>query len=166
MNRTEGNNAELQMKEAQRAIIQGYSQKLPMMIVKAVAEEFGEKGWAIMQKAAEQFGRERAHILQEALSIDVNDARSLGKIFDFEDSLGGVKGEWVESSPARAKKNETKCGARHVYKDYPLFCERILYWIARSTISELNPDMEIEDFCHGKLMARGDEMCEVVVKRK
>ena len=152
------------MKLAQRAIVQGYAARLPMMIVKAVASEFGEKGWAVLQKVAEQFGRERAQILKEALEIDVNNARSLGKVFDFEDSLGGIKGEWVESSPKQAKKLETKCALHHLYNDFPPYCEKILYWIASATIKELNPNAELEDFARVKCMVHGDDVCEVVLE--
>jgi len=159
-------NKEELMKLAQRAVIQGYSAKLPMMMVKAVVDKFGKKGWAVLQKAAEQFGRERAQILKEALEIDINDASSLGKVFDFEDGLSGVRGEWVESSPNRAKKLETKCVPFNVYKDFPPYCEKLLYWIARATIKELNPNAELEDFAKAKCMAHGDDVCELTIELK
>jgi hypothetical protein len=154
------------MKSAKRAIVQGYAAKLPMMIVKAVAEEFGEKGWAVMQKASEQFGKERAQILKEALDIDVNDARSLGKVFDFEDGLSGIVGEWIESSAKRAKKLEKKCSPHYVYNDFPPYCEKILYWIANATIKELNRNAELEDFAKVKCMVHGDDVCEINVEIK
>jgi len=74
---------------AKRTIIQGYAAKLPMMVARGIAEEFGDKGWNVLEKVCDQFGRERAEILKEALEIDVEDARSLGKVFDFEDGLRG-----------------------------------------------------------------------------
>jgi len=154
------------IKSAERVIIQGYAAKFPMMIVKAVADEFGEKGWAVMQKASEQFGKERAQILKEALEIDINDARSIGKVFDFEDSLSGIIGEWIESSPKQAKRLEKKCSPHYVYNDFPPYCEKILYWIARATIKELNPNAELEDFAKVKCMVHGDDVCEVNVTIK
>lgn len=96
----------------------------------------------------------------------VKDARSLGKIFDFEDSLSGIKGEWVESSPNRAKKVETKCGPHHIFKDFPPYCEKFLYWIARGTLKELNVNAELGDFAKVKCIARGDDICEVIIEQE
>lgn len=159
-------NKEELMKLAKRAIVQGYAVKLPMMMVRAITEEFGEKGWAVLQKTAEQFGRERAQILREALGTDVNDARSLGKVFDYEDGLSGIQGEWVESSPKRAKKVETKCAASNIFKEFPPYCEKFLYWIARATIKEFNTHAELRDFAKGRCMAHGDSVCDAIIEIK
>lgn len=157
-------NKESLMKAAGRTIAQGYAARLPMMMVKAVTEEFGEKGWKVLRRVAEQFGRERADILKRALEVDVNDARSLGKIFDFEDDLNGVKGEWIESSPEKATKCETKCSASQVFKDFPPYCEKMLYWLSEATIRELNPNAKLRDFSKVRCKVHGDDVCEVGIE--
>ncbi len=156
------NKADLE-KQARRRVMQDYMARWPLFMSKAVVEEFGEKGWAVIEGVAKRIGRERAQLLKEALEIDVNDARSLGKVFDFEDSMNGVAGEWVESGRKRAVKRETRCAAAQIFKDFPPYCGKLMCALARATIEELNPKATLNDFSAGKLLAKGDDYCEVCV---
>ena len=57
------------------------------LLFPAVNGLFGKKGIKALQLIMYQMGIDRAPILKEALNIDVNDARSLGRILDFDDGL-------------------------------------------------------------------------------
>jgi len=151
------------VKKAKRRVMQDYMARWPLFMSEAVVEEFGDKGWAVIEGVAKRIGRERAQLLKDALEIDVNDARSLGKVFDFEDGMNGVSGEWVESGKKRAVKRETRCAAAEIFKDFPNYCGRLMCTLARATIEELNPKATLNDFSQGKLLAKGDDCCEVCV---
>ena len=150
------------MKEARRAVVQGWAAKWPLMVVKAMVDEFGDAAWEVLKRMAEEFGRQRAPILKEALEIDVNDARSLGQIFDFEDSMNGIFGEWIESSPQRAVKREYKCVPARMYMDFPDYCAKLMTWVADATVRAMNPNAEVKPF--EKLIPRGDDCCLVAVE--
>jgi hypothetical protein len=158
-------NTEL-MKKAKRRVMQDYMARWPLFMSQAVVAEFGEQGYAVIEEVAKRIGRERAALLKEALEIDVNDARSLGKVFDFEDGMNGVSGEWVEAGRKRAVKHETRCAAAAIFKDFPDYCGRIMCTLARATIEELNPKATLNTFAEGKLIVKGDDYCEVCVSIK
>lgn len=151
------------LKEAKRRVMQDYMARWPLFMSKKVTETFGEKGWQVIEEVARKIGRERAQLLKEALDIDVNDARSLGKVFDFEDSMNGVSGEWIEATQKRAVKKETKCVAAEIFKDFPDYCGRLMCTLAKATIEELNPKAKLNDFSAGKLLAKGDDYCQVCI---
>ncbi|MBI4596768.1 MAG: L-2-amino-thiazoline-4-carboxylic acid hydrolase [Candidatus Tectomicrobia bacterium] len=151
------------LKEAKRRVMQDYMARWPLFMAKKVTETFGEKGWQVIEEVARTIGRERAQLLKEALEIDVNDARSLGKVFDFEDSMNGVSGEWIEATRKRAVKKETQCVAAEIFKDFPEYCGRLMCTLAKATIEELNPKAKLNDFSSGKLLAKGDDYCQVCI---
>lgn len=120
------------LKEAKRRVMQDYMARWPLFMSKKVTETFGEKGWQFIEEVARKIGRERAKLLKEALEIDVNDARSLGKVFDFEDSMNGVAGEWIETTQKRAVKKETKCVASGILRTSPSTADdSCTHWLKR-----------------------------------
>lgn len=151
------------MKMAKKAIIQGYAAKLPMLIVKNVVEAFGDKGWEVLERSAKEFATYRAPMLK-VLVDDSESARSLGKIFDFEDGLSGVKGEWEESGRREAVKREEKCVPSEVYKEFPDYCGKFLWIIMNETIKLINHKAEVTPFKEVKCIAYGDTCCEIRVQ--
>jgi len=154
---------EKELKMAKMSVVQGYAARLPMLIVKNVVETFGERGWEALEKAAKEFADYRAPLMK-VLVEEPENARSLGNIFDFEDGLSGVKGEWVESGPKSAVKAEKECVACEVFKEYPDYCGRFLWAIANETLKLLNPEAELTPFNKGKCLAYGDDSCEVKIR--
>jgi len=151
---------------AKRSVVQGYAARLPMMMVRNVVEAFGEKGWEVLEKAAREFAAYRAPLMKVVVE-DPENARSLGSIFDFEDALSGVKGEWVETGAKEALKIERKCVASEVFKEYPDYCGRFLSKIAEETVRLMNPKAEVTPFHQAKCMVYGNtDVCEVRVKIK
>jgi len=151
------------MKMAKKAIIQGYAAKLPMLIVKNVVETFGDKGWGVLEKAAKEFAIYRTPMLK-ALVDDPENARNLGKIFDFEDSLSGIKGNWEEHGTREAVKKEEKCIPSEVYREFPDYCGRFLWIIVNETIKIINQKAEVTPFNKVKCIAYGDDCCEIKVR--
>jgi hypothetical protein len=151
------------LNKAKRRVMQDYMARWPMYMTKAVVERFGAEGQEVIQEVARRIGRERAGLLKEALEIDVHDARSLGKVFDFEDSMNGVKGEWIESGKKRAVKKETRCAAAEIFVEFPEYCSKLMYALAQATIEELNPKARLADFSKGELLVKGDDCCRVCV---
>jgi len=151
------------MKMAKISIIQGYAARLPMLIVKNVVNSFGEKGWEPIEKAAKEYAGYRAPLLK-VLVDDPNNARSLGKLFDFEDGLSGIKGEWKEFGARRAEKTEEKCIPSEVYKEFPDYCLRVLWIIANETVKLINPNAEVIPFNKVKCIVSGEACCEVKIQ--
>ena len=137
--------------------------RYPVLLVKNVAETFGDKGWKALEKAAKEFAEYRFPLMK-FLVDDPENARSLGKVFDFEDNLGGLENEWIKTDAKDAVKIETKCPASEVFKEYPPYCGRFLYAIARETIKLFNPKVHLEPFDKVKCIVYGDDCCEVKIK--
>lgn len=72
----------------------------------------------------------------------------------------------MESSPKRAKKVESKCIPYRIFKEFPPYCEKVLYWVARGTIKELNPRAELRDFAKERNMVHGDGVCDAIIEIK
>lgn len=136
--------------------------RLSVLLVKNVAESFGDRGWEALDKAAEDFARYRAPLMK-FLVDEPDNARSLGKIFDFEDNLGMLENEWIKTGDKEAIKIETKCPGSAIYKEYPPFCGRFLYVIARETLRAINPNVHLEPFDKVKCIVYGDDCCEVKI---
>ena len=151
------------MKMAKASVVQGYAARLPMLMVKNVVEAFGDKGWDALEKAAKEFAEYRVPIMK-FLVDDPENARSLGNIFDFEDGMSGVKGQWVESEPKKALKTEESCAGCEVFKQYPDYCGRFLWTIANETLKLINPKVELTPFSEAKCLAYGDDRCEVKIR--
>ena len=81
--------------------------------LKAVAEKFGKEVWEIAAKAMEQAVYEHtlpvAKKLIKSGELDVTDARSIGRLLDFEDAGLGTVSEWVETGKKRAAKRHYYC---------------------------------------------------------
>lgn len=151
------------MKMAKRAVIQGYAARLPMLMVKHVVERFGDEGWKALEKAGQEFAAYRAPLLK-VLVDNTENARDLGKIFDFEDGLSGVEGQWEEHGTMEATKTENKCIASEVYKEFPDHCGKFLWHIANETLKIINPKSEVLPFNKVKCLAYGDDCCEVKIR--
>jgi hypothetical protein len=151
------------LREAKMSVLQGYAARLPMLMVKNVIETCGDKGWEALEKAAKEFAAYRAPIMK-VLVEDPGNARSLGNIFDFEDGLSGVEGEWVESGAREARKVEEKCVASEIFQQYPDYCGKFLWTIAHETLKLINPKAEVSAFNQGKCLAYGDDCCEVKIR--
>ena len=136
--------------------------RYPVLLVKNVAEIFGDKGWQALDKSAKEFAEYRFPLMK-FLVDNPEDARSLGKVFDFEDNLGGLENEWIKSDAKDAIKIETKCPASEIFKEYPPYCGKFLYAIARDTIQLFNPKVQLEPFDKAKCLVYGDDCCEVKI---
>jgi len=116
---------------------------------------FGEKGIKAWQLILYQIGIERANILKDALGVDVNDARSLGRILDYDDSLAGVKGIWVEEKRGKATKVVRVCPIGRLLR--PEICTNIIAAMEAGTFYPLNPRIKVPEVT--KLISKGDDCC-------
>jgi len=125
-------------------------------------ERFGERGVKALQYVFYQVGLDRARLMLEQLSIDVNDARSLGRVLDYEDGLVGVRGVWTEECRGRAVKEERYCpGARELAK-CPEVCTNLMMAMEAGTFSVIQPHLSVPQIT--KLLSRGDDCCLAVIE--
>lgn len=131
-------------------------------ILPALYERYGEKGVRALQFVFYRLGEDRAPILREALGIDPYDARSLGRVLDYEDGLVGVKGAWTEETKGRAVKEERYCPAAAELTACPEVCTSLFIAMEAGTFSVLNPDLEVPEIT--SLLSRGDPCCLATIE--
>jgi hypothetical protein len=122
----------------------------------------GEPAVKALQFVFYQVGVDRAPLLMEGLDIDPVDARSLGRVLDYEDGLVGVRGVWTEECRGRAVKEERYCpGARELSR-CPEVCTSLMMAMEAGTFSIINPDLSVPEIT--KLLSKGDDCCLAVIE--
>jgi hypothetical protein len=132
------------------------------LLLPSLYKRYGELGVKALQFVFYQVGLDRAGVMREALDIDVNDARSLGRILDYEDGLVGVRGIWTEETCGRAVKEERYCPAAAELARCPEVCTSLMMAMEAGTFSVLNPELEMPELT--KLLSRGDDCCLAVIE--
>lgn len=140
-----------------RLVMRGLTRLMP-----ALYERFGEKGVRALQLVFYRIGEQRAPILLEALQIDPYDARSLGRVLDFEDGLVGVRGVWTEETRGRAVKEERYCPATSELTVCPEVCTCLMMAMEAGTFSVINPDLYVPEIT--ELLSRGDRCCLATIE--
>ena len=128
----------------------------------SLVAKYGDEVWEVPRKAMYDSGYRRAQDIAKAMKIDPEDARSVGRIFDLEDSSMGLKGEWVETGKKRAVKREFFCPLAAAARACPEICERLFEAVERGTFDALG--VKVKDFRFAKLIPKGDPYCEVVLE--
>lgn len=128
-------------------------------VLPAVYERFGEPGVAALQYLFYKAGEERALIMQEHLEIDPWDARSLGRVLDFDDCLARVVGRWTVETGGRAVKEEHYCPVSAELELCPEVCTSLLMALEAGTFSTMNP--ELRPPVLSKLLSLGDDCCRM-----
>jgi len=123
---------------------------------------WGERGVKSLQYVFYQVGRDRAPLLMEYLEIDPDDARSLGRVLDYEDGLVGVRGTWTEECRGRAVKEERYCPIAADLSGCPEVCTRLMMALEAGTFSVINPDLAVPELT--KLLSTGDDCCLAVIE--
>lgn len=140
-----------------RVIMRGLARLLP-----ALYRRFGEAGVRALQYIFYRIGEDRAPILREYLHIDPYDARSLGRVLDYEDGLAGVRGIWTEETKGRAVKEERYCPAARELAACPEVCTRLMMALEAGTFSVLNPDLAVPEL--SSLLSKGDPCCLATIE--
>ena len=135
---------------------------LMSIVMNALKERYGDEIWEIAGKALYDIGYQRGKEVAQTMKIDPEDARSVGRIFDFEDSSTGIKGEWVESGKKRAVKREYFCPLSPTLALCPDICTRLFDALERGTFDAIG--VRVKDFHFEKLLPKGDPYCEVVLE--
>lgn len=123
---------------------------------------YGERGVKALQYVFYRVGTARARAMRDALRIDVTDARSLGRVLDFEDAMAGVRGVWTEETRGRAIKEERYCPARRELASCPEVCTSLMMAMEAGTFSAMNARIEVPELT--KLLSRGDDCCLAVIE--
>ena len=132
-------------------------------IMAAFGERWGEEAWKVAENALRGMGEARAARMAQRLKVDPNDARSIGRLFDFEDNGMGIKGEWVETGKKRAVKHELYCPLARFLQGQPEICMRLLGGpIQQATFETLG--IRLKPAAMTKLLPLGDPYCEVIVE--
>jgi predicted ArsR family transcriptional regulator len=131
-------------------------------VMNGLSEEYGDRVWEVAAKKMYEMGYARGKGVAQAMKIDPSDARSVGRIFDLEDSNIGVKGEWVETGKKRAVKREYYCPLAAVAGTCPEMCTRMFAAIEHGTFDAIG--VKVKDFHFGKMMPKGDSYCEVILE--
>ena len=127
------------------------------LLFPSVNRLFGKRGIKAIQLVMYQIGIDRALILKEALGTDVDDARSLGRILDFDDGLGGVKGVWIVESKGKAIKVVRTCPMAYILARCPEICRTIIAAMEAGTFYRLNPNIKVPEI--PKLISEGSDCC-------
>jgi len=122
----------------------------------------GEAGVKALQYVFYQVGLDRAALLKECLEIDLNDARSLGRVLDYEDGMVGVRGVWTEECVGRAVKEERRCPASRELAACPEVCTRLMMAMEAGTFAALGAGIKVPAIT--KLLSRGDDCCLAVIE--
>ena len=138
---------------------EGFS--MSAMIMNVLAAKYGDAVWDEVEKVMYDYGYQRAKEFVEIMKIDPKDARSVGRIFDLEDSQYGVKGEWVETGRKRAVKREYFCPMAAGAMLCPEMCTHIAGATEKGTLDAIGVKGK---FSLSKLIPRGDPYCEVVLE--
>lgn len=125
------------------------------LLFPVVYKLFGERGIKAWQLIFYQIGIGRSSILKEGLKIDVNDARSLGRIFDYDDSLAHVKGIWEMEKKGKTIKVVKVCPIAYILR--PEICLNLIAALEAGTFYPLNSRIKVPDI--PKLISRGDDCC-------
>jgi len=134
---------------------------LPSMIINALVARHGDEVWEEIKKIMYDVGHQRAEELIDTMKIDPKDARSVGRIFDLEDSQNGVKGEWIETGERRAVKHEYFCPFANAAMLCPEVCTHLVDSIERGTLDGMGVTGNLT---LGKLLSKGDPYCEVILE--
>lgn len=140
-----------------RLMMRGLTKLLP-----ALYDHYGERGVCALQFLFYRVGVDRAPILRDALHIDPYDARSLGRVLDYEDGLVGVRGIWTEETRGRAVKEERYCPAARELTACPEVCTRLMMALEAGTFSVLNPDLAVPEIT--SLLSTGDPCCLATIE--
>lgn len=140
-----------------RLTMRGLTRLLP-----ALYDRFGEPGVRALQYLFYRVGEDRAPILREHLQINPYDARSLGRVLDYEDGLAGVRGVWTEETMGRAVKEERYCPAARELTACPEVCTRLMMALEAGTFSVLNPDIAVPEL--SQLLSTGDPCCLATIE--
>ena len=98
---------------------------LMAVLMNTLAAKYGDEVWEMAGKIMYDIGYQRGAEFAKTMKIDPTDARSVGRIFDLEDSTIGVKGEWVETGKKRAVKREFYCPFGATLALCPEICTRL-----------------------------------------
>lgn len=138
---------------------EGFS--MSAMILSVLAAKYGDEIYDEVEKVMYDYGHGRAQEFGRMMKIDPKDARSVGRIFDLEDSQNGIKGEWVETGRKRAVKREYFCPLSTAATLCPEICTRVAAAVERGTFDSLGVK---GTFSFAKLIPKGDPYCEVVIE--
>lgn len=132
------------------------------VLMSTLVARFGDEVWEVAGKTMYDIGYQRGAEFAKTMKIDLTDARSVGRIFDLEDSTIGVKGEWVETGKKRAVKHEFYCPFGATLALCPDICTRLFSAVERGTFDAIGA--KVKDFHIAKLIPKGDPYCEAVIE--
>jgi predicted hydrocarbon binding protein len=134
---------------------------LMAVVLSALAEEYGDDVWEVAGKTMYDIGYQRGQEFAQTMKIDPKDARSVGRIFDLEDTGIGIKGEWVETGKRRVVKREFCCPLGPMSAVCPEICTRLFDSVEKGTFDAIGVKGKLS---YPKLMGKGDPYCEVVLE--
>lgn len=112
---------------------------------------------------AERWGRFRGPRLAKILRVDPSDARSLGRIQDWEDDLLGVTGHWTMEDEGGAGgrcvavKHETSCPYADLAAQDTRICTELVHRLETATFTSVVPGYRLVPL--DRLLSKGDASC-------
>ena len=117
-----------------------------------------EHVYRYMREVALHWARFRAERLAVALDVNRDDARDLGRIQDWEDSLLGVTGHWTVDHAGCATKHETACPYADLAAKDPRICTDLVHALESETFARIQPRHRLVPL--SRLLSRGDGSCD------
>lgn len=128
--------------------------------IKAVVDRYGEEAVKVIAEAWREANKRAAEVIAKRAGIEERDVRGVAKIIDNMDYNYGVVGEWVELSEKRGVKVEKSCPIAKYLP--PQMCD--MFAAAVQGLGEgLTKKPEFKASLP-KCIARGDEVCEIVLE--
>ncbi len=128
--------------------------------IKAVVEKYSDEAVKVIAEAWKEANKRAAEIIAKRAGIEERDVRGVAKIIDDMDYNYGVVGEWVELSEKRGVKIERSCPVAKYFP--PQMCD--LFAAAIQGLGEGLTKKPGFKASLPKCIARGDEVCEIVLE--
>lgn len=133
------------------------------IVCKAVSENWGEKGMAVLQAALEKELAPGIAQAAKAAGIRTGDGtiEDWARLEQYAGRFMGIDAEW-EITPERGLQRMVKCPyAKRYAKVFGRTCPDVLIGCERAIAHVVNPHLQVRG---QKYMTTGDDVCELVVE--
>lgn len=132
-------------------------------VMRALEEKYGDEVWEVAGKWVYESSYNRAKGMGQLMKVDPEDARSVGRLWDLEATMMGIKSEWIETGKKRAVKRFFKCPLASAVAECPAVCERLLFEaVERGNCDALG--VRVKTLSMPKMLPKGDPYCEIVLE--
>jgi hypothetical protein len=132
-------------------------------VMGALEEKYGDEVWDVASKWVYDSSYQRAKGMGQLMKVDPEDARSVGRIWDLEACMMGIKSEWIETGKKRAVLRFFQCPLASAVAECPKVCDKLLFEaVERGNCDALG--VRVKSLYMPKMIPKGDAYCEIVLE--